>query len=242
MIKNNLIKFNELLMKPDKPLFQIETILAVPDIALHLNPNEMTKLFLQSVRDCIESANYFPRWMNGTCKECQPIKSDGADEAYLYTFYPDIVNRPEMRDLAAQIHNNVQKTVQNMKKHLLKFKKFKSLWKADKAAICEKFAMKNPNVVAYDEKILYYYKTIEEVQLLPKFKDIEFIRLSMRSVCESISHHSKEWMKSLGNQLNDSTKKTLMDLKFKIDVIDIFSYFFVGNYLFLFLTRNTKMT
>ena len=37
-----------------------------------------------------------------------------------------------MRDLAAQIHNNVQKTVTNMKRNLLRFKKYKTLWKADK--------------------------------------------------------------------------------------------------------------
>lgn len=78
------------------------------------------------------SANYFPRWMNGSCKECQPVKAEGQDEAYLYTFFPDVVNRPEMRDLAAQIHNNVQKTVTNMKRNLLRFKKYKTLWKADK--------------------------------------------------------------------------------------------------------------
>lgn len=54
MIINNLTRFNENLVTPTQPIFQIETILAVPDIALHLNANEMTKLFLQSVRDCIE--------------------------------------------------------------------------------------------------------------------------------------------------------------------------------------------
>ena len=54
MIISNLTKFNEGLVHSGQPLFQIETILAVPDIALHLNSNEMTKLFLQSVRDCIE--------------------------------------------------------------------------------------------------------------------------------------------------------------------------------------------
>lgn len=70
--------------------------------------------------------------MNGSCKECQPVKADGQDEAFLYTFYHDVVNRPEMRDLAAQIQANVQRNVQNVKKHLLKFKKYKSLWKADK--------------------------------------------------------------------------------------------------------------
>ena len=55
MIMNNLTKFNESLANPSKALFQIETILAVPEIALHLSPNEMAKLFLQSVRDCIEA-------------------------------------------------------------------------------------------------------------------------------------------------------------------------------------------
>jgi dynein heavy chain len=59
MITNNLNKFNESLTNSNsnntKALFQIETILAVPEIALHLSPNEMAKLFLQSVRDCIEA-------------------------------------------------------------------------------------------------------------------------------------------------------------------------------------------
>jgi dynein heavy chain len=155
--------------------------------------------------------------MNGSCKECQPVKAEGQDEAFLYTFLPDVANRPEMRELAIQIQNNVQKTVANMKKFLLKFKKYKSLWKSDKAAVCEKFALKSPSIVAYDEKILFYSKTIEEVQLLPKIKDIEFIRLSMRSVCESIQYHAKEWMKCLGQQLNESAKRMLFDLKAKLD-------------------------
>ena len=171
MITNNLIKFNDQIAKGNKALFQIETILAVPDISLHLNPNEMTKLFLQSVRDSIESANYFTRWQDQSCKECPPVKVEGgAEESYLYTFYPDVVNRPEMRELASSIHNSVQKAIGTMKKHLLKFKKYKTLWKADKHVLCEKFAAKEPNVVAYDEKILFYYRTVEEVAQLPKHK------------------------------------------------------------------------
>ena len=85
-------------------------------------------------------------------------------------------------------------------------------------AVCEKFASKNPTVVAYDEKMLYYFKTIEEIQALPKYKEIEFVNLSMRSVCDSISNHSKEWMKCLGNQLNESAKKALFDLDAKLEV------------------------
>jgi dynein heavy chain len=70
--------------------------------------------------------------MNGTCKECQPVKSEGQDETYLYTYYSDVVNCLEIRDLAAQIQTNVQKSVQNMKRYLTRWKKYKSLWKSDK--------------------------------------------------------------------------------------------------------------
>ena len=86
-----------------------------------------------------------------------------------------------------------------------------------KLAVCEKFASKNPSVVAYDEKFLQYYKTIEEIQALVKSKDIEFVRLSQRSALDSIIHHSKDWMKCLGHQLNETCKKSLYDLKHRID-------------------------
>ena len=41
----------------------------------------------------------------------------------------------------------------------------------------------------------------------------------MRSVCDSICSHSKEWIKCLGIQLNDYAKRNLIELKGKLDVI-----------------------
>jgi dynein heavy chain len=158
--------------------------------------------------------------MSGSCKECQPVKAEGQDDVYLYTFLHDVAARPEMRDLAVQVQNNVTKSITNMKKFLLRFKKYKSLWKADKSGVCEKFASKMPSIVAYDEKMLFYMKTIEEIQQLPKFKDIEFIRLSMRSVCESIANHAKEWMKCLAQQLNESARKMLHEIKTRLDTLE----------------------
>ena len=70
--------------------------------------------------------------MNGTCKECQPVKAEGQDETYLYTYLADILNRPEIRDLTTLIQANVQKTVANVKRYIMKWKKHKSLWKAEK--------------------------------------------------------------------------------------------------------------
>jgi hypothetical protein len=54
MTINNLTKFNESLTNQSEAIFQIETILAVPDIVLHLSSNEMCKQIIQSARDCVE--------------------------------------------------------------------------------------------------------------------------------------------------------------------------------------------
>lgn len=70
--------------------------------------------------------------MNDTCRECHPIKIENQDEPFLYTFFHDLVNIPELQELGKQIQVALQKTFQNIKKTLSKFKKYKSLWKADK--------------------------------------------------------------------------------------------------------------
>jgi dynein heavy chain len=70
--------------------------------------------------------------MNGTCKECQPVKVENQDEPFLYTFFLDVANRSELREIASQIQMVLQKSFQHIKKHLNKFKKYKSLWKTDK--------------------------------------------------------------------------------------------------------------
>lgn len=66
--------------------------------------------------------------------------------------------------------------------------------------------------------MLNYYKTIDEITALPKDKDIDFVRLSMKSLCESMVNHCREWMKCLSQQLNESARKKLHELKVKLDV------------------------
>lgn len=53
LIMSNLRRF-EVALRTSKPLFQVETLLAAPDVVLHPQANEVYKLTLQSVRDCVE--------------------------------------------------------------------------------------------------------------------------------------------------------------------------------------------
>ena len=52
LIYDNLKSFSALLVAD--PLFQVDTLLAVPDVVLHPTTNEVFKLVMQCVRDCVE--------------------------------------------------------------------------------------------------------------------------------------------------------------------------------------------
>ena len=53
LVEDNLKAFNSAIVG-EVTLFQVETLLAVPDVVLHPAANEVYKLTLQCVRDCVE--------------------------------------------------------------------------------------------------------------------------------------------------------------------------------------------
>jgi len=53
LIRDNLQLFSAALQS-NKPLFQVDTLLAVPDVILHPTSNEVFKMVLQCIRDCVE--------------------------------------------------------------------------------------------------------------------------------------------------------------------------------------------
>ena len=66
--------------------------------------------------------------------------------------------------------------------------------------------------------MVFYYKAIDEILGLPKEKRVDFVRFNMTSLCESLVNHCKEWLKCLGQQLNELARKRLNDIKIKLEV------------------------
>ena len=64
LVMNNLKRF-EVALRTEKALFQVETLLAAPDVVLHPQANEVYKLTLQSVRDCVEGWVVNDEYSNG---------------------------------------------------------------------------------------------------------------------------------------------------------------------------------
>ena len=216
LVNRNLKSFNKDIVS-DHQLFQVETLLAAPDIVLHPPANELNKLFLQNLRDCVEGTRVFTRWMAGTCLETPPQKVDGEDNLVNFTYFSDIAQNSDTKNYFSIAQTNFQKKLSSMTQYLSRWKKYRKVWKVDKSAVLDKWFAKNPTVVMFDDQLHYYTLMIEEIQTMPLTKNQEMIRLHMAPLVDSIKDHAKGWIKILGKLLNESASTNLYSLKSEID-------------------------
>ena len=52
--------------------------------------------------------------------------------------------------------------------------------------LADRWFQKDPTVVSFDNKLQYYFKTIDEVEAIPVVKDQECIRLHMGPLATSV--------------------------------------------------------
>ncbi|XP_073737373.1 dynein axonemal heavy chain 10 [Callorhinus ursinus] len=210
LILKNLQSFNSLILG-NVPLFQTDTILTAPEIILHPNANEIDKMCVHCVRNCVEITKHFVRWMNGSCIECPPQKGE-EEELVIISFYNDISLNPQIIEQAVMIPQNVHRILISLMKYLQKWKKYRPLWKLDKAIVMEKFAAKKPPCVAYDEKLQFYSKIAYDVLHHPLIKDEHCIRLQLGPLANTVQENAKSWVTSLGKLLSESAKEELYNL------------------------------
>ncbi|EPY85817.1 hypothetical protein CB1_000348015 [Camelus ferus] len=210
LILKNLQSFNSLILG-NVPLFQTETILTAPEIILHPNANEIDKMCVHCVRNCVEITKNFVRWMNGSCIECPPQKGE-EEELVIISFYSDISQDPQIIEQAVMIPQNVHRILVNLMKYLQKWKRYRPLWKLDKAIVMERFAAKKPPCVAYDEKLQFYTRIASEVMRHPLIKDEHCVRLQLGPLAHTVQESARSWVFSLGRLLNESAKEELHNL------------------------------
>ena len=78
--------------------------------------------------------------MNGGGKGASDASTGpNQDAEHIYTFFDDIRYIPEIHEIAAACQIDVQNTINNMKKFLLKFRNYKHLWRTDKVNLTKRF-------------------------------------------------------------------------------------------------------
>ncbi|PVD32839.1 hypothetical protein C0Q70_08286 [Pomacea canaliculata] len=216
LIVTNLHRFNNALMA-EKALFQVDTLLAAPDVILHPQANEVYKLTLQCVRDAVEGTKVFVRWMNGSCIETPPQKVEGEDELFVFSFFADIAVNTDILELVQTVTANIKNTLTMLTRYLNRWKKYRNIWKSEKQALVEKWVQRDPSVVWFDNKLQYYRKIVEDVQSLATTRDQECIRLSTSQLASSVISNAQQWMEVLGKILQDSTRENLHRLRDMLD-------------------------
>ncbi|XP_063171723.1 dynein axonemal heavy chain 10 [Candoia aspera] len=215
LILKNLQSFNAAVVG-NTPLFQAETILSAPEIILQPNMGEIEKLCVHCIRDCVETTKLFIRWMHGTCIECPPQQA-GDDEPVIFSFFSDVSQNPMIIEQAILITQNMHKLLGSLTKYLNRWKRYRPLWKLDKAIVMEKFAAKKPPCVVFDEKLQFYMKVAQEVMQQPLVRDEQCIRLLLAPLAFTVQENARGWVNSLGKLLNESAKEVLYNLQENIE-------------------------
>jgi len=82
----------------------------------------------------------FARWLHGTCVEAPPQKVTGENAPFLFSFFPDISANPTVVSLVLTIQHNIRNTLSNLTRYLMRWKRFRSIWKVDKVSIRQYWA------------------------------------------------------------------------------------------------------
>lgn len=90
MTLNNLERLEKNIAK-ENLMYQVDGILAPPDIMMRPSPTEIFNIILKSVKDFLDKLKLFPRWMNETCLLCEPQHYLNSHETFTFSFYEDVV-------------------------------------------------------------------------------------------------------------------------------------------------------
>ncbi|CAD7947894.1 unnamed protein product [Amoebophrya sp. A25] len=194
------------------PLLRIKAQFNAPDVvlsALHQVFKTITKL-LQNV---LQSAHFFVRWMEGTCRLVPPPPQQEEDQKLTdFTFYRDIYQNPALIEMTIAIQNNIQNVFQVMSKFLRSWKKYDTQWKlwdTKGKQELEKLYDRKPSVVFFDVYINVYKGLAEGLASYPREKDIGFVRIDSTAVIAGIRSQTLEWVQAYGSILQRLAQREL---------------------------------
>jgi len=76
----------------------------------------------------------FARWLHGTCVEAPPQKIDCEDELFVFSYFSDISTNPDILSLVFSIQQSIKKAIANVARYLMRWKRYRSIWKVDKVS------------------------------------------------------------------------------------------------------------
>jgi dynein heavy chain len=215
--------------KDGPPLFKVLVTLHGKDFVVSPPMNEVDKILSKALRNMAESARMFWRWMHGTCIRCEPQVIHEDDDPFIFSFYQDISNNPQVINLSLTLASQTQRVRRIHDIYLAgwkrlqvydkdeKTKETKDLWDPKRKQQIEKL---RPTCSTLDEKMATFQYIKNIVDMHPVTKDIDFLQMDMVQVAAGISHQAELWKADIGEVLLTSSRAILTKLLEKISVLE----------------------
>jgi dynein heavy chain len=193
---------NKSLKPRNAPLFKVQAILSAPEIVTSPVTSEIYKSMVKMTRALVDTSKQFHRWQNGSCIITPPQKmGEDDEEPYIFSFHSDIVNNQAIISLIGSLNTAMNKSFSNLSKYLDTWRKYRPLWKVDKAITLEKFVQKKPSVIQFDDKLIFYSKLAKDVDAQPGAKDVDFVRIVTTPLQAAIHSEATSWIYSIGKSI-----------------------------------------
>lgn len=186
------------------PIFRVDVCLSAPDVVLQPSFAELYQLLSRMFHNMLDSLKSFPRWMHGTCDPTPPLFVEGEDEPIIFSFYDDISQDPQLTASVGALDSAIQAAFQRINKFLQRWRRYRPLWKVDRAITIQKFAVKSPTCAQYDEKLQLYSRLADDIHSNGTMRDVSFVRLHITPLIESVQSSAFSWVISLGAALRES--------------------------------------
>ncbi|ESN91800.1 hypothetical protein HELRODRAFT_96436 [Helobdella robusta] len=141
--------------------------------------------------------------------------ASGTDEVVVFSFYDDLKQNEDVLELLDEIEACSRDLVGGAIQNIMNFKRFRSIWLADKANFVEK-CRSHPSIVDFDDKFQYYKRCLEELEMFADMEVHSCVLMHVKPLIEAIKDHAVQWIDAYKKILMQSSAKALSKIKNKL--------------------------
>jgi dynein heavy chain len=206
MILSSMAVFMGMLQCKDSlPLFKLTIVLNGKDLSINPSLTDIDKFIAKSMRSLAESSKQFVRWMHGTCIKTEPQIIHEDDEPFIFSYYQDISQNPEIVKLTLSVTSQTNRVFNLTNKYLdgwRRYDKVTGLWNPKRKQQIEKL---RPTCGNLDQAMSFFQGIRETVDAQPTVKDIEFLQIDVAMVVVGVSKQANLWKSEYGEALHNNS-------------------------------------
>ena len=110
---------------------------------------------------------------------------------------------PQPDWLVMELSKIINKSGENLRHYLYQWNSYEKLWKMNKDAILEKFALTQPTCVDYDQKLYQYHKLARDFATRSRHAAVDFVYVNCAPLVGSMEKQALAWVSAIGKHMQE---------------------------------------